>query len=415
MLTNDFQGKTLSRLGFGTMRLPVIDGDASRIDIEQTDAMVDYCMSHGVNYFDTAYPYHGGMSERVIGKSLSRYPRESFYLATKYPGHQISSNYDPAEIFEEQLEKCRVDYFDFYLLHNVYEHSLPVYMDPKWGIMDYFLEQKRKGRIRHLGFSTHGQVPMLKEFLDQCGEHMEFCLNTLRHFVEAHRNEMEFCQIQLNYLDWTLQEAKEKYELLTERGIPVWVMEPVRGGRLANLSEEEEKRLRALRPDESAAAWTFRFLQGLPNVKMILSGMSNMEQMVENVKTFEEERPLNREETDTLLAIAEGMKNSIPCTACRYCCEGCPMQLDIPGLIAAYNEIRVAPNMNVGMRIEGMPDDKKPTACIECRKCTKVCPQNIDIPEAMKGLAQALEKIPSWRELSRQREEAAKRSKGLKL
>ena len=397
MLTNDFQGKTLSRLGFGAMRLPVIDGDASRIDMEQTDAMVDYAIAHGVNYYDTAYPYHGGMSERVLGKSLSRYPRESFYLASKYPGHQISSSYNPAEIFEEQLEKCRVSYFDFYLLHNVYEHSMPVYMDPKWGILDYFLEQKRNGRIRHLGFSTHGQLPMMKEFLDACGEHMEFC------------------QIQLNYLDWTLQEAKEKYELLTERGIPVWVMEPVRGGRLANPGDKEKAALHALRPDESAAAWCFRFLQSLPNVKVILSGMSSLEQMKDNVKTFEQERPLDEAELRTLLDIAEGMKNSIPCTACRYCTEGCPMGLDIPDLIAAYNEIRVAPNMNVGMRIEGMPDDKKPSACIGCRKCTKVCPQNIDIPQVMKDMSEALSKIPSWRELSKAREEEAKRTRGLQV
>ncbi len=175
MLTNDFQGKQLSRLGFGTMRLPLTGSNAGDIDMEQTDRMVDYCLEHGVNYFDTAYPYHGGMSERVIGKSLSRYPRERYYLATKYPGHQISSSYDPAAIFEEQLEKCRVDYFDFYLLHNVYEHSIPVYRDPKWGILDYFREQKRRGRIRHLGFSTHGKLPMMKEFLDECGDDMETC------------------------------------------------------------------------------------------------------------------------------------------------------------------------------------------------------------------------------------------------
>lgn len=316
MLTNEFQGKTLSRLGFGTMRLPLNSGDAADIDTEQTDRMVDYCMSHGINYFDTAYPYHGGKSELVIGKSLARYPRESFYLADKYPGHQIASSYDPAGIFEEQLKKCRVEYFDFYLLHNIYEHSLPTYLDERWGILDYFLEQKKNGRIRHLGFSTHAELETLVEILDRIGEHMEFC------------------QIQLNYLDWTLQRGREKYELLTERGIPVWVMEPVHGGKLAVLPEADQAKLRALRPEEKDPAWAFRFLQGLDNVKMVLSGMSSMEQMMENIQTYESCLPLTQEEEAAILEVAEGMKDTIPCTACRYCCDGCPQQLDIPMLIA---------------------------------------------------------------------------------
>lgn len=391
MLTNDFKGTKLSRLGFGTMRLPVIDGKAADIDEKQVDEMVDYAMSHGVNYFDTAYPYHGGMSEKVIGRSLSRYPRESYYLATKYPGHQISENYDPEAVFEEQLKKCGVEYFDFYLLHNVYEKSIQVYKDSQWGIIDYFIEQKKKGRIKHLGFSSHGGIEILREFLDYC------------------KDQMEFCQIQLNYLDWTLQEAKEKYEFLTDRGIGVWVMEPVRGGRLANLSEEENAKLHQMRPKETSVAWAFRFLQGLPNVKMILSGMSNMAQMVENVETFREENPLTDTERTLLLDIVEGMKNSIPCTACRYCCDECPQQLDIPMLIAVYNELRFAPVVNAVMRIEALPEDKKPSACIGCKTCTKICPQNIDIPEAMKGLAEEIAKLPTWEEICRQREEEARR------
>ena len=393
MVTNEFKGITLSRLGFGAMRLPMIGGNAAEIDEKQVDEMVDYAIAHGINYFDTAYPYHGGMSEKVIGKSLSRYPRESYYLATKYPGHQLSSSYDPAAIFEEQLKKCGVDYFDFYLLHNVYENSIQVYTDERWGIVDYFMEQKRKGRIKHLGFSCHGRADTLREFLDYCGD------------------KMEFCQIQLNYLDWTLQDAKEKYELLTERGLGVWVMEPVRGGRLANLSETETARLQELRPDESSAAWAFRFLQGLPNVKMILSGMSDMAQMVENAETFRQEKPLTDTEQAALLDIAEGMKNSIPCTACRYCCDGCPQGLDIPMLIAAYNEIRFSPAINVAMRLEALPEEKRPSACIGCSKCARICPQNIDIPGAMKGLAEEVAKLPSWAEICRQREEAAKKSK----
>ncbi len=392
MMTNDFQGKSLSRLGFGTMRLPT-NADGS-IDEAQVAEMTAYALAHGVNYFDTAWPYHGGESERVIGRVLSKYPRNSYCLATKYPGHQISSTgYNPAEIFEEQLKKCGVEYFDFYLLHNVYEKSMEVYLDPQWGIVDYFKEQKRLGRIKHLGFSCHAETKGLREFLDACGE------------------DMEFCQIQLNYLDWTLQDAKGKYDLLTRRGIPVWVMEPVRGGRLAKLSDAEEAKLKALRPDDSIASWGFRFLQSLPNVKMVLSGMSNMEQMMDNVKTFSEDKPLSAEETALLLEIAEGMKDSIPCTACRYCCDGCPAGLDIPGLISTYNEIRFSPAVNVAMRIEFMPEDKKPTACIGCGQCTQMCPQNIDIPGALKDFAEKLSKLPSWVEICRQREAAAKGGK----
>ena len=392
MIYSDFQDKKLSQLGFGAMRLPT-NADGS-IDEAQVAQMTAYAMEHGVNYFDTAYPYHEGESERVMGRVLSKYPRDSWYLATKYPGHQILSNgYDPAAIFEEQLKKCGVEYFDFYLLHNVNEKSMEVYLDPRWGIIDYFKEQKRLGRIKHLGFSCHAETKGLKEFLDACGE------------------DMEFCQIQLNYLDWTLQDAKGKYDLLTERGIPVWVMEPVRGGRLAKLSDAEEAKLKALRPDDSIASWGFRFLQALPNVKMVLSGMSSMEQMADNVKTFSEDKPLTAEETALLLDIAEGMKDSIPCTACRYCCDGCPAGLDIPGLISTYNELRFSPAVNVAMRIEFMPEDKKPTACIGCGQCTRMCPQNIDVPGALKDFVEKLSKLPNWAEICRQREAAAKGGK----
>ncbi len=395
MLTNDFQGLALSRLGFGAMRLPLLPGrkEPTAIDEAQVDAMVDYAMAHGVNYFDTAHPYHGGLSERVLGRSLARYPRQSWYLADKYPGHQIAQRYDPAAIFEEQLERCGVDYFDFYLLHNVYENSIQVYMDPQWGILDYFVEQKRLGRIKHLGFSCHGGLPTLARFLDYCGD------------------TMEFCQLQLNYLDWTLQQGREKYDLLTARGIPVWVMEPIRGGRLAALTGGQMDALRRLRPQDSAAAWALRFLQGLPNVKMILSGMSSLEQMVENVDTFTQDRPLTEAETAALLELAEGMKNAVPCTACRYCCDGCPMGLDIPAMIAACNEARFALSSNVRMRFDALPEDKRPAACIACGKCSRTCPQGIDVPAVLKELAQAMEKIPDWAQVCREREEEARKSR----
>ncbi len=391
MIYNKTCNDDLSILGYGMMRLPTKED--GKIDEAKVSELVDYAMAKGVNYFDTAWPYHGGESEIITARVLKKYPRHSYRLANKYPGHQIFESYNPAEIFEEQLKKCDVEYFDYYLLHNVYEKSVNVYMDDQWKILDYFREQKRLGRIKHLGFSTHGSIETIKTFLDYCGE------------------DMEFCQIQLNYLDWTLQSAKEKYQLLTERGIPVWVMEPVRGGKLVNLPEAVQSELKRLRPDETVAAWAFRFLQELPNVKMILSGMSNMEQLIDNVKTLSEEKPLTDSERELLFNIAEGMKNSIPCTGCGYCVEGCPMELNIPMLMSVYNEIRFSPITNVAMRVEALPEDKQPASCISCGNCVSICPQNIDIPKHLTDLASSLKKIPSWAEICRQRAEAAAKLK----
>ena len=394
MIRVDFNGSSLPLLGFGCMRFPTLPGGTTAdIDVELTEKMIRYGMEHGVNYFDTAYPYHNGQSETVLGNILSKFPRDSFYLADKFPGHQISKNYDPKEVFEHQLKKCQTEYFDFYLLHNVFENSLPVYTDPKWGIMDYFIEQKKQGRIRHLGFSSHGSIEVMGKFLDLYGEHLEFC------------------QIQLNYLDWTLQNAKEKVEFLRERGVAIWVMEPVRGGKLARLSEKSREKLSALRPDHSPAAWAFRFLQDIPGVKMILSGMSDFDQVKENVATFEEKAPLNEEETKLLLDIAETLKNSVPCTACGYCVKGCPMELDIPFLLSIYNDLQVVKTFNTSMRIEFLPEEKKPHNCISCSACSTVCPQKIKIPETLKQLDEIMKTMPSWAKISKEREEIAIRER----
>lgn len=389
MITNKVYDRELSLLGFGAMRLPLLE-DGS-IDEKTVFEMVKYAGEHGVNYYDTAYPYHQGRSEIVISKALKQFPRESYCLATKYPGHQIASSYNPAEIFEKQLKKCDVEYFDYYLLHNVYENSIQVYTDSKWGIIDYFIKQKELGRIKHLGFSCHGSAGLLREFLDGYGD------------------KMEFCQIQLNYLDWTLQNAKEKYELLTQRNIPVWVMEPVRGGKLAAIDKAYEAKLKALRPEESIASWAFRWLQNLPNVKMILSGMSSMDQMKDNVHTFEKKCPLNEKEEETLMQAAESMKNSLPCTGCRYCCDGCPKGIDIPKMLGYYNEMKVAPSFNVGMSLDAVGEEHLPSACIKCGKCKQSCPQNIDIPAALNELTQMISKLPKWADMCKQREEEAKR------
>lgn len=390
MLYRDYQGEKLSLLGFGAMRLP-LEPDRKGIDEAQTARMVAYAIEHGVNYFDTAYPYHDGRSELVIGKLLQRYPRHTYNLATKYPGHQICDTYNPAAIFEEQLVKCGVDYFDFYLLHNIYENSIDTYLDSRWKIPEYFIEQKRLGRIRHLGFSCHGGPELLRRFLDCYG------------------GEMEFCQLQLNYLDWQLQQGKVKYQLLRERNIPVWVMEPVRGGQLAHLSEEASAKLKLLRPEESDAAWAFRWLQELPEVRMILSGMSDLAQMRENIETFREEKPLSGEERQVLEQIAAGLYDRIPCTACRYCCDSCPMELDIPMLLDYYNEIRFSPSVNTAMRLDALPEGKFPSACIGCGACAVRCPQKIEIPKLLGEFAEALKKIPKWADICREREAVAAR------
>lgn len=393
MQFNDFKGLSLSRLGFGAMRLPT--EEEGSIDQAALEEMVAYAMDHGVNYFDTAYPYHGGNSEIALGRALRKYPRESWYLANKYPGHQISQSYDPAAVFEDQLKKCGVDYFDFYLLHNVYENSMSTYTDSRWGIIDYFKEQVKNGRVKHLGFSSHARPDTLEKFLDYAGD------------------DMEFCQIQLNYLDWTLQDAQAKYDLLTRRGIPVWVMEPVRGGKLAELNEENTAKLRALRPEDSTAAWAFRWLLNLPNVKVVLSGMSNMAQMKDNVKTFSSGAPQTAEEAALLMKLADSLKNALPCTRCRYCCDGCPQGLDIPMLIHAYNDVKyTGGGTTVSMQFDALPQDKRPEACIKCGACAAICPQNIDIPGALEELTDILSKLPSWAEICRQREEAARRLKG---
>lgn len=211
-------------------------------------------------------------------------------------------------------------------------------------------------------------------------------------------------------MDWTLQDAKTKCDILTARNIPIWVMEPVRGGKLANLSEEYEEALKKLRPNESIASWAFRWLLTLPNVHMILSGMSNMDQMIDNVKTFTELKPLSNKEVELLYQIADSMKNSLPCTACRYCVEVCPQGLDIPMLINMYNQLRFAPQMNIRVRIDALSEDKRPSACIACGACMAMCPQNIDIPTAMQEFAEELSKLPSWEEICRQREAAAKKA-----
>ena len=376
MLYKDFKGLRLSALGMGCMRLPLVDGDDAKIDEQATRDMVAYAMEKGVNYYDTAWGYHGGTSETVMGEVLKDYPRESFYLATKFPGYDLANMDKVAEIFNKQLEKLQVEYFDFYLIHNVCEKNIDDYLDERHGIMAYLLEQKAAGKIRHLGFSAHGDIPVMRRFLEKYGEHMEFC------------------QIQLNWLDWEFQNAKGKIELLNEYHLPVWVMEPVRGGKLATLDAAHEERLRALRPEASMAEWAFRFLQTLPEVCVTLSGMSNFDQLKENIATFEEDKPLGNEEMGALLGVASDMlgKQTVPCTACHYCTPHCPQGLDIPRLLELYNQYLLTGKGDfiAPMVLSTFPEDKQPSACVGCGSCAAVCPQGIDIPGALADFAEKL-------------------------
>jgi len=372
MIYRKFQDLQLSGLGLGMMRLPVLGGDDSAIDEAAAAEMIDYAYQNGINYFDTAWGYHNGNSELVAGKYLGRHLRESYYLASKFPGYDLSNMDKVEEIFEKQLEKCQTPYFDFYLFHNVYEGNIDAYLNPEYGILEYLLKQKENGRIHHLGFSAHGSVEVIQRFLDAYGQYMEFC------------------QLQINYMDWHFQDAQGKVDLLNKAGIPVWVMEPLRGGKLAEASGELAAAMQTMRPQETIPGWAFRFLQSIPGVTMVLSGMSTMEQLRANIDTYGTDAPLSGEEFDALIrhVDAELRKGGLPCTACHYCTSHCPQKLPIPELIALYNEHKLTGGGFIApMAVGSMPQEKRPSNCIGCRACEQVCPQQIKISEMMADFA----------------------------
>ena len=375
MIQHDFHDLKVSGLGMGCMRFPLVNGNNAVVDEVAAGEMIHSLMDLGVNYYDTAWGYHEGTSEATMGRLLSPFPRESYYLASKFPGYDLNNMSKVEEIFEEQLRRCQVDHFDFYLFHNVCEANIDHYLDPQYGILDYLLKQKAAGRIRHLGFSTHGSIPVIERFLDAYGEHLEFC------------------QIQLNWFDWQFQKAEQKVKLLNERGLAIWVMEPLRGGKLANLPEEYMTKLEAVAPGRTAAEWGMRFLHGVPGVTVVLSGMSNLEQIASNVSTFSQAQPLPENELAVLMEVAEAMaaKTSVPCTACRYCTTHCPMELDIPRLLDQYNELLYSGRTVLpSLFISALEENKRPSACIGCRSCEAVCPQEIKISEALATLTERL-------------------------
>ncbi|MEQ3170118.1 aldo/keto reductase [Dysosmobacter welbionis] len=361
MKTKAFQDTALSCLGMGNMRLPV--GEDGKIDYAKAGEIIDYVYRHGVNYFDTAWPYHSGESETFLGDIMPKYPRESYHLATKYVSF---AGPDYKGIFEAQLKKLKTDYIDFYLIHAVFDNNADDYINS--GCIEYFKEQKRLGRIRHFGFSSHASVA------------------TLEKFIKAN-DEWDFAQIQLNYMDWTLQDAKGQYEMLTQHRIPVMVMEPVRGGRLAKLTPETEAELKAVHPDWSIPSWAFRWLMRLPNVQVILSGMTTLEQAVNNVETFTNGEALSDADAELLLQVCEKYQKqiSVPCTACRYCCDGCPEGIDIPAMMEIYNSLKVSGIWGIKEQI--LSHEKNAANCIGCGACATHCPQSIQIPDVMSELA----------------------------
>jgi len=366
MIYSDFKGLPLSSLGMGCMRLPTTNGFDGFLDVPHVEEMIDFAISQGVNYFDTAWRYHAGRSETVIGACLRQYPQGSYHLATKFPGYNPDNFEQKEEIFEGQLERTGADHFDFYLLHNVIELNIEQYLDTgPHGIVPYLLRQKERGRIGHLGFSCHGE------------------LETLIRLMDTWSDVMEFAQIQLNYQDWHFQHANNKVQWLVEHDIPIIAMEPLRGGHLARLTEEELAQLDALRPGISPIEWGYRYVQTTPGVMVTLSGMSSLDQCKQNIAIFQTNEPLSAEERATLEKIAEERvaKSSIPCTGCRYCLDHCPSELNIPYLIALYNEFLSKDDekwLSI-LKLDALPETELPAQCIGCSSCTNVCPQHIDV------------------------------------
>ncbi len=366
---------SMPKLGFGMMRLPEIGG---KIDHDQVCRMVDLYMETGMNYFDTAYVYHGGMSEVAAREALvKRYPRDSFMLATKLPAWEMKCAADADRLFNEQLERAGVDYFDFYLLHSIEEgNNYDTYV--KYDCFDWGLKRLEEGKIKHFGFSFHGSPELLEEILDK-------------------HPTPEFVQIQLNYLDRTnpVVRSQRLYEILRDRNIPIIVMEPVRGGMLANMDPEIVAKFKAKQPERSVASWALRYVGSLPGVMTILSGMSSEDQMIDNIRTFTDFVPISSDEMKIIDEVTEELLGvpQIGCTACKYCCDGCPMKISIPDVFRTVNTLRRYPddwrskNFYVGL----IERSGKSSDCIGCGQCERVCPQHLPIIALMKEAAEMLD------------------------
>lgn len=374
-----FRNEKISALGMGCLRFPTIPEDPNVIDRTEAQKIIDAAMEAGINFFDTAYIYQNGDSETFLGEALAKYPRDSYYLATKF--YEVSKK-PIEEVFETQLKRCRTDYFDFYMLHGLDDEYIDDYMDEEKGYLNYLLEQKKAGRIRYLGFSSHAEPKVLQRFLDWY-------------------DGFDMALIQLNYLDWTVLQGEEQYRILTEHGIPIWVMEPMKGGILSTLNEETAAMLRAECPDRSVSSWGFRFLMSLPNVQTVLSGMSSLQQVEDNCRTFHEWEPLTEREMAVLEKAAERFveRMGVACSHCRYCCSPCPQKLDIPLLIAHYNELKISGSH---WRLTDIPEGKGPDACLQCGGCRGRCPQGIDIPQVLQSFEDLLKEERKKKEEEKQ-------------
>ena len=366
----------MPKLGFGLMRLPEKDGAIDQTEVCQ---MADAYLAAGLNYFDTAYVYHGGNSEKIVKEALvKRHPRDSFMVATKLPAWCMKQEADRDRIFNEQLERCGVDYFDFYLLHSVEDGGNGGTYE-RLDCYNWALQKKAEGKIRHFGFSFHGSPEYLERTLD------------------AHP-EVEFVQIQLNYADWEnpVVRSGRLYEILRGRGIPMIIMEPVKGGTLAKLTPELEAKYRAVRPESSIASWALRFVASLPGVMTVLSGMSTPEQMADNIATFTHFEPMTDAERAVVDEVRAIMLNveQIGCTACRYCTDGCPMNIAIPDVFRAvntmklYNEEFRPKSFYGGLIAQG---HGRAADCVACGQCEGVCPQHLPIIELLKDASARLD------------------------
>lgn len=368
METKAFKDIKLSRLGMGNMRLPYNNGNDKDIDYVKSQEIIDYGMANGITYYDTAYVYHGGESEKFLGEAFKKYDRDSHFIATKF---NYMANPDYKAVFEEQLERMQIDCIDFYLLHAIGDGNYEDYIN--CGCIEYFEEQMKAGRIKYLGFSAHASVEVLEKF--------------------ASLRDWDFAQIQLNYFDWLYGSTQEEYKILESKNIPIVVMEPIRGGRLADLIPEANEMLKAAHPEWSIASWALRFVRSLPQVQVILSGMSTLDQIVDNVATFKDETPFTEEDKEILFKACEIFHSElqVPCTACRYCTPECPMEINIPGVLKVYNAYKVGGPWHL-QRMKDVDSKGMPADCIECGACMKHCPQGIKIPEIMAELKEALAK-----------------------
>ena len=372
-----FEGK---KLGFGLMRLPLTDAnDKGSIDIEALKEMVDTFMEQGFTYFDTAWMYCAFKSENAVKEALTdRYPRDRYTLTTKLHASYLKTKEDRDRIFEEQRQKTGVDYFDYYLIHAIDQELYSIYNE--MDCFNWLIEKKKQGFVKHNGFSYHDSA----EFLDQ---------------VLTEHPEMEFVQLQMNYLDWESAEVQSRkcYEVASKHGKPVIVMEPVKGGTLADVPAEVRESFTAYHPDLSVPSWAIRFVASLDNVAMVLSGMSNMEQLMDNISYMKEFVPMNAEETELVHKAAEMIKDSIaiPCTGCSYCTEGCPMQIAIPDLFRVYNKSKRGEITDVEANEEYRQlteSGGKARECLACGQCQVACPQHLEIINYLKDVAKCMEK-----------------------